>query len=92
MSNAPMWPRWLAVALLGLPLTVGVVGLLARFVPGPPEITALPWMLLVFPVWTAVMSLAFVFRNGFHAWLWLGGATLLSVGALFIIKSGGVGA
>ncbi len=33
------------------------------------------------------MSLAFVFRSGARAWLWLGGATVLCYVALFLLKA-----
>lgn len=82
-----MWPRWLAASILGLPLTIAVVGLCALAWPGKPDITALPWMLLAFPVWVAVMTLAFVFKSGRRAWLWLGCATLLGFGLLYGLKA-----
>lgn len=78
-----------AAALLGLPLTIGLVGLIALAWPGRQEVTALPWMLMVFPVWIGAMSLAFVFRTGRRAWLWLGGATLLCFALLYGLKAAG---
>lgn len=86
MRNAAMWPRWLALVLLGLPLMIGIVGVLALATPGPAAISALPWMLLVFPVWTGVMALPFVFSSGRRAWLWLGLATVASLGLLYGLK------
>lgn len=72
-----MWAKSLAAALLGLPLTVGIIGLVALLWPGPVERTALPWLLMSFPLWIGVMSMAFAFRSGLRAWLWMGGATAL---------------
>jgi hypothetical protein len=84
-----MWAKSLAAALLGLPLTVGLVGLLALLWPGRQEITALPWMLMAFPVWIGAMSLAFAFKTGLRAWSWLGGATLLCFALLHGLKAMG---
>lgn len=81
-----MWAKSLAAALLGLPLAVGIVGLLALLWPGDPARTTLPWLLLAFPTWVAVMSLAFFARNGRRAWLWMGGATLLCFGLIQLAK------
>lgn len=78
-----------AAALLGLPLTVGLVGLLAVAWPGRQDITALPWMMTAFPVWIGAMSLAFVFKTGLRAWLWLGGTTLLCFALLYGLKAAG---
>ncbi len=82
-----MGVRALAALLLGLPLTVGLVGVFALAWPGDQQVTALPWMLLAFPVWIAAMSLAFMFRSGLRAWLWLGGATLLCFALLYGLKA-----
>ncbi|MBD9370635.1 hypothetical protein [Xanthomonas sp. XNM01] len=81
-----MWARSLAAALLGLPLTVAIIGLLALVWPGDPTRTTLPWLLLSFPLWTAVMSLAFIARSGLRAWLWMGGATLLCFSLIHVVK------
>ena len=82
-----------AAALLGLPLTVGLVGLIALAWPGRQQVTALPWVLMAFPVWIGVMSLAFVFKTGRRAWLWLGAATLLCFALLYGLKAiGWIGA
>ena len=72
-----MWAKSLAAALLGLPLTVGIIGLLVLLWPGELTRITLPWLLMSFPVWIGVMSLAFLARTGLRAWLWMGGATLL---------------
>lgn len=82
-----MWARWLAAVLLGFPLTVGMIGLVALSWPGDIEIVTLPWLLLSFPVWIGAMSLAFAFRTALRAWLWMGGATLLCFGLLHLSKT-----
>ncbi|KZC15604.1 hypothetical protein RHOFW510R12_00100 [Rhodanobacter sp. FW510-R12] len=70
-----MWARCMSAALLGLPLSVGLIGLIALAWPGDPRVTTLPWVMMAFPTWVAMMTLAFVFRSAKRAWLWLGGAT-----------------
>lgn len=81
-----MWAKALAAALLGLPLTAAVIGLLALSWPGQPERVTLPWLLLAFPLWIGLMSLAFAARSGVRAWLWMGGATVLGYGMLQTLK------
>lgn len=81
-----MWGRSLAAALLGLPLTVGIVGLVALHWPGELTRVTLPWLLMSFPVWVAVMSVAFLFKSGLRAWLWMGGATLLCFGLIHVSR------
>jgi hypothetical protein len=81
-----MWGKSLAAALLGLPLTVGIIGLVALLWPGDPHRTTLSWLLVSFPVWIAVMSCTFLFRSGLRAWLWLGGATLLCFVLVHAVK------
>lgn len=85
-----MWARWLAAIVLGLPLAVGVVGLCVLLWPGPLQVHTLPWLLLMFPLWIGAMALAFVFRSGARAWLWLGGATLLCHAAIYALKTAGI--
>ncbi len=81
-----MWARSLAAALLGLPLTVAIIGLLALLWPGDPTRTTLPWLLLSFPLWIGVMSLAFHARSGPRAWGWMGGLTLLCFGLIHVAR------
>lgn len=81
-----MWAKSLAAALLGLPLTVGLIGLIALLWPGELTRITLPWLLMSFPLWVAVMSVAFLFRTGLRAWLWLGGATVLCFALIHLSK------
>ncbi|MFT4257402.1 MAG: hypothetical protein QM599_10655 [Pseudoxanthomonas sp.] len=82
-----MWAKSLAAALLGLPLTVGLIGLVVLLWPGRLEVVTLPWLLMSFPLWVAVMSLAFLAKTGLRAWLWMGGATLLCFGLIHLAKA-----
>lgn len=81
-----MLAKSLAAALLGLPLAVGFIGLLALLSPGPVERTTMPWLLMAFPAWIAAMSLPFLARNGWRAWAWMGGGTLLCFGLIQLVK------
>jgi hypothetical protein len=81
-----MWGKSLAAALLGLPLTTGIIGLIGLLWPGELAVTTLPWLLMSFPLWVGVMSLAFLFKSGLRAWLWMGGATLLCFGLIQVVK------
>jgi hypothetical protein len=81
-----MWGKSLAAALLGLPLTAGVIGVVVLLWPSALTVHTLPWLLLSFPLWIGFMSLAFWFRNGLQAWLWLGGATALCFGSIHVLK------
>ncbi len=82
-----MWAKSFAAALLGLPLTVALVGLLALLTPGPLAASSLAWLLLAFPVWIACLSLPFLCRSGAQAWLWMGSATALGFALLQGLKA-----
>jgi len=82
-----MGARLLAAAVLGLPLTVGLIGLVALAWPGDPRITTLPWVMLTFPTWVAMMTLAFVFKSARRAWLWLGSATVVCFSLLYGLEA-----
>lgn len=84
-----MWAKSLAAALLGLPMTVALIGLLALLTPGPLAASSLAWLLLAVPVWVACMSLPFLCRSGVRAWLWMGGATVLGFTLLQGLKTVG---
>ncbi|MGO1068271.1 hypothetical protein [Lysobacter sp. CA199] len=81
-----MWSKSLAAALLGLPLTVGFIGLMALLWPGELQRITLPWLLLSFPLWVAVMSLALMAKSGWRAWAWMGGTTALCFGLIHLAK------
>ena len=81
-----MWGKSTAAALLGLPLSVGLIGLLALLWPGQHNQQVLPWLLMVFPVWIGIMAGTFLFRSGKQAWLILGLSTLCSFALLSLVK------
>jgi hypothetical protein len=43
-------------------------------------------MWMVPPIWLGVLSFCFLFRSGLSAWLWLGGANILTFGGLYICR------
>lgn len=82
---------WLAKStagvLLGFTLALTCSGLLAHALAGiAPSARAQLVMWSIAPVWLVVMSACFFFRSGVRAWLWLGGANLLAVGALLLLR------
>lgn len=84
-----MWGKSTAAVFLGLPLAVIVVGICALLSHDQTR-TTLPWLLMFFPVWMGAMSIAFLFRTGRRAWLWMGGAALLGYAALHLSKAAGL--
>lgn len=78
-----------AAAVLGLPLSVLLVGL-AALLSGDQASTTLPWLLVFFLVWIGVMTGAFLFKTGLRAWLWMGGATVIGFTVLHLLKAGGL--
>lgn len=82
-----MWARSLAAGLLGLPLTVGVVGLAALLWPGTLGDHTLFLLVCAFVVWVATLVLPFALRSAGRAWLVMGSGTLLSFGAMHALKA-----
>ena len=82
-----MWARSLAAATLGLPLTVGMIGLLVLLWPGELNRITMPWLLMSFPLWVGLMAAAFAARTALRAWLWLGGATVVCFALIAAIKA-----
>ncbi|MDP0501034.1 MAG: hypothetical protein Q7P63_13145 [Verrucomicrobiota bacterium JB022] len=89
-SPAPLTPaNWFgkvaAAVVLGFPLSVGLSGLLAYFGPGGVEAYAVDqiamWSVAFF--WCPILAACFLFRDSLRAWLWLGGATVLTYALLF---------
>jgi hypothetical protein len=85
-------PDWfsksIAGSVLGFGLAVAWSGLFAWLGPGGPEaVNKFQFtMWLVAPLWLTVLSLCYLFRSGLCAWLWLGGANLVSFTLLFLCR------
>jgi hypothetical protein len=84
-----MWGKSTAAAFLGLPLSVLIVGF-AALLGSDQATTTLPWLMVFFLVWIAVMTGAFLFSTGLRAWLWMGGLTVTGYAALHFLKAGGL--
>jgi hypothetical protein len=78
-----------AAIFLGLPLAVLMVGFLA-LLSNDQTNTTLPWLLLFFLVWIAVMTATFLFKSGLRAWLWMGSLTIIGFTALHFLKASGL--
>ncbi|SEL22764.1 hypothetical protein SAMN05216359_106232 [Roseateles sp. YR242] len=78
------WAKTIAGAVLGLSLGIATGGVYSRFSSGPPMLTSQIAMWMVAPVWMTVLSLVFLFRNGWRAWAWLLAANAAAFAALFI--------
>lgn len=82
-----MWAKSLAAGLLGFPLTIALMGLVALLWPGDLRVNTLPVLMLVLPVWIAAMVLPFLFKRGWHAWAWMSAGTVLGFGLIHLLKA-----
>lgn len=76
--------------LLGFGLALALTGLFAWLGPGgidagTGKVQFNMWMIA--PVWCAVLSLVFLFKDGRRAWLWLGAANIAGFGLLWAVKA-----
>ncbi|HVH33614.1 MAG TPA: hypothetical protein VM847_05830 [Tahibacter sp.] len=79
-----------AGAVLGFGLALAVSGLFAWLGPGGVDagsgkIQFTMWLMA--PVWTAVLSFVFLFRDSLRAWIWLGAANVAAFGLLWLAQS-----
>lgn len=81
-----MIARCLAGTLLGFPLAALLLALLLHLLPGHGEAVMIPALILFFPLWTAFMAGAYMFRNGVRAWLVMGGANIVVFAALWLMR------
>jgi len=88
-------PHWLGKTLAGgvagLGLSIALLGLFAWLGPDGiqpgDKVQVVMW--LVPAVWMGIFSLSYLFRSGWHAWAWLGGANLLAYSALLTLQHTG---
>tara|TARA_R110001606_G_scaffold117232_1_gene246623 strand:+ start:6568 stop:6879 length:312 start_codon:yes stop_codon:yes gene_type:complete len=76
--------------ILGFALALSLSGLFALLWPGGLMHSSAKTQLnmwLMSPIWVVVLGSCFLFRSGFRAWLWLGGATLVSSTVLLAVKA-----
>lgn len=82
--------KTLAGTLLGLALALGASGLFSHLNAGMPlSVRGQLAMWMVPPVWLGTLGGVYFFASGLRAWLWLGGATVLTYGALLALRSSG---
>ncbi|SFR71935.1 Protein of unknown function [Mitsuaria sp. PDC51] len=81
-----MWARSLAAGLLGLPLTVGVVGLAALLWPGPLRDHTLVLLVCACPIWVGALALPFQLRSATRAWIVMTAITALCFAAIHGLK------
>jgi hypothetical protein len=90
-TKRPIHPDWiaktLAGVLLGGPLAFAASGVLAQLLqPMPLPTLGQLVMWSVAPIWLGICSGVYFFTSGLRAWLWLGGATLLTFAALHALR------
>ena len=81
-----MLGRCLAGVLLGLPLSMALVGLVVWCWPGSSQGVVIPALVAFFPVYTALMVVAYLFRSALQAWGWLGLANVAAFALLWLAQ------
>jgi len=89
-DRSAMGTKWLAGALLGLPLAVALCTLLILWLPGGWETGIVAAVVACLPVWVAIISASLLFRSSRTAWVWLGGANMLCFGAHWLLRLAGL--
>ncbi|MBV2160525.1 hypothetical protein [Achromobacter denitrificans] len=89
--HPPIRRDWLAKTLAGLLLGAVLAfvcsGLFSAAYPDMPlSVRGQLAMWMVPPVWLGVLSGVYFFASGLRAWLWLGGASALAAGLLFVLR------
>ena len=81
-----MIARCLAGTVLGFPLAALLLALLLQVLPGHGQALLIPALILFFPLWTAFMAVAYMFRSGPRAWLVMGSANIVVFAALWLLR------
>lgn len=85
-SKDPCWCcKVLAGTVLGFLLAVALAGIFVWVTPASASKFQVA-MWLVAPLWLAVLSAVFLFRDGVRAWTWLGGANAAAYAVLFLCR------
>ena len=85
-----MIARSLAGVLLGFPLAAALLALLLIGLPDHGQAWVIPALLLFFPLWIALMAVAYLPRSGRRAWLVLGAGNVLAFAALWSLRAAGL--
>lgn len=81
-----MIARCLAGTLLGFPLAALLLALSLYVLPNHGDAFLIPALILFFPLWTAFMAGAYMFRNGLRAWLVMGTANVAVFAVLWLLR------
>ncbi len=85
-----MGTKWLAGALLGLPLSMAVCALSIMWLPGGWQTGAVLAIAVSLPLWVAIISASLLFGTSRAAWLWLAAANAVCYLALWALRLNGV--
>ncbi len=78
--------KWLAGALLGLPLAIALCTLGILWLPGGWEGGVVLALMLSFVLWVSIISLTLLCQTSRAAWLWLIGGNLVCYGILWAVR------
>lgn len=78
--------KWLAGALLGLPLAIALCTLGILWLPGGWEGGVVLALMLSFVLWVSIISLTLLCQTSRAAWIWLIGGNLVCYGILWAVR------
>ncbi len=79
-----MGTKWLAGAVLGLPLSIALCTLAILWLPGGWESGVIGALLVCLPLWAVIISVSVLFSTNARAWAVLGAANVLAFGVLWL--------
>jgi hypothetical protein len=79
-----MGTKWLAGAVLGLPLSIALCTLAIVWLPGGWESGVISALLFCLPLWAVIISLSVLFPTSARAWAVLAAANAVSFGVLWL--------
>ncbi|CAJ0702777.1 hypothetical protein LMG19089_03179 [Ralstonia edaphis] len=79
-----MGTKWLAGAVLGLPLSIALCTLAILWLPGGWESGVIAALLVCLPLWAVIISVSVLFPTSARAWTVLAAANAVSFGVLWL--------
>ena len=79
-----MGTKWLAGAVLGLPLSIALCTLAILWLPGGWESGVIAALLVCLPLWAVIISVSVLFPTSARAWTVLAPANAVSFGVLWL--------
>ena len=79
-----MGTKWLAGAVLGLPVSIALCTLAIVWLPGGWESGVIGALLFCLPLWAVIISLSVLFPTSARAWAVLAAANAVSFGVLWL--------